>query len=231
MNIKGFQRLAPRLMRLGGLVLSCFALGVAVQKAAADDTEQHGTFIKLFGGINATQDSDFDGSNQTSFPSGKASLDNGMVSGLAVGYRFNSNFAAELDYSYRSNDIDEIKGTGGVIIANGGDLASVAIMANGYYYFDFADTWSPYIGLGLGFLQEIDSDVNLSGLADQTDLEDQVFAWQAMVGAELPLNTSWNLYGEARFMSSPGPELSNSNGSYDVDYENISLIVGVGYQF
>jgi opacity protein-like surface antigen len=231
MNIEGFQGLFKRPRRLGWIALLCFTLGIAATKAVAEEIDYSGTYAKLFGGVNFAQDSDFDGSNQTSFPSGEASLDAGMVSGLAVGYRFNRNFAAELDYAYRSNDIDKIKGTGGATIADGGDLASVAIMANGYYYFDFAETWSPYIGLGLGFLQEIDSDVDLSGLTDQTDLEDQVFAWQAMIGAEMPLNNSWSFYGEARFMSSPGPELSNANGSYDVDYENLSLIVGVGYRF
>jgi opacity protein-like surface antigen len=183
------------------------------------------------GGFNFALDSDFDGSSRDSFPSGEASLDTGAVVGLAAGYRFNRNFAADLDYAYRSNDIDKIKSPGGATIADGGDLASVAIMANGYYYFDFAETWSPYIGLGLGFLQEIDSDVQLTGVNSQTDLEDEVFAWQAMVGAELPIDHKWRLYGEGRFMSAPSPELSNSNGSYSVDYNNLSLIVGVGYQF
>jgi opacity protein-like surface antigen len=104
-------------------------------------------------------------------------------------------------------------------------------MANGHYYFDFSDSWSPYIGLGVGFLQEIDSDVELVGIADQKDLEDQIFAWQAMIGAEVPLNESWRFYGEGRFMSAPGPDLSNSNGSYSVDYNNLSLVLGIGYQF
>jgi hypothetical protein len=85
------------------------------------------------GGLNFALDSDFDGSNPDSFPSGEASLDIGGLAGLAAGYRFNRNFAADLDYMYRSNDIDKIKGSGGATIADGGDLASVAIMANGYY--------------------------------------------------------------------------------------------------
>jgi opacity protein-like surface antigen len=177
------------------------------------------------------KESDFTGSNPNSFPSGEASLDTGGVVGLAAGYRFNRNFAADLDYLYRSNDIDKIKGKGGATVADGGDLASVAIMANGYYYFDFAESWSPYIGLGVGFLQEIDSDVELTGRNSQKDLEDQVFAWQAMVGAELPIDESWRFYGEGRFMSAPSPDLSNSNGSYSVDYNNLSLILGIGYQF
>ena len=104
-------------------------------------------------------------------------------------------------------------------------------MANGYHYFDFFENWSPYVGLGLGFLQEIDSDVQLTGVSAQKDLEDQTFAWQAMVGAEIPINQGWRFYGEGRFMSAPSADLSNSNGSYSVDYNNLSLIFGIGYQF
>jgi opacity protein-like surface antigen len=150
---------------------------------------------------------------------------------MGGGYRFDRNFAAELEYIYRSNDIGKITDSRGVTIADGGDLASVAIMANGYYHFDFAESWSPYVGLGAGFLQEIDSDVRLVGVSAQKDLEDQVFGWQAMVGVEVPIDESWRLYGEGRLMSAPSPELANTNGSYSVDYNNASLIFGIGYTF
>jgi opacity protein-like surface antigen len=224
------QNALTRIMRLGCLAGMLTMVGAAGQ-ACADTTDYEGPVLKLHGGLNFALDSDFDGSNSTSFPSGEASLDTGALVGMAGGYRFNRNFAADLEYTYRTNDINKIEGTGGTRIADGGDLASVAIMANGSYYFDFAESWSPYIGLGIGFLQEIDSDVELVGISDQKDLEDQVFAWQAMIGAEVPLDESWRLYGEGRFMSAPGPDLSNNNGSYGVDYNNLSLIVGVGYQF
>jgi opacity protein-like surface antigen len=208
-------------------VLSAF---LPFKQALSEDIDYNGPFVKLLAGVNSAMDSDFNGSSSQSFPSGEASLDAGPVYGMAGGYRFGRNFATEIEYVFRSNDIDKITGMGGEKIADG-DLASVAIMANGYYYFDFAKNWSPYIGIGIGYLQEIDSDVKMLGKSDQTDLEDQVFAWQAMVGAEVPLDESWRFYGEGRFMTAPGPELNNSNGSYDIDYENISLIVGIGYQF
>jgi opacity protein-like surface antigen len=219
-----------RAMHLGCLAALLALVGLAPH-ASADTIDYQGPFVKLHGGLNFVLDSDFEGSSAASFPSGEARLDTGALVGMAGGYRFNRNFAADLEYVYRSNDIDKIEGAGGVRIADGGDLASVAIMANGHYYFDFAESWSPYIGLGVGFLQEIDSDVELVGVADQKDLEDQVFAWQAMIGAEVPVNESWRFYGEGRFMSAPGPDLSNSNGSYSVDYNNLSLLVGLGYQF
>jgi opacity protein-like surface antigen len=224
------QKSYARLMLLGGVVAATVAFGSSRQ-ALADNTDYQGPYARLLGGLNFALDSDFDGNRSDSFPSGEASLDTGAVVGLGGGYRFNRNFAAELEYAYRSNDIDKIKGSGGTTIADGGDLASVAIMANGYYFFDFAESWSPYIGFGMGFLQEIDSDVELVGANDQKDLEDSVFAWQAMVGAEVPIDDSWRFYGEGRFMTAPSPELSNSNGSYSVDYNNLSLIFGIGYQF
>jgi len=226
----GIRRVFTRVAFMTGAVAFMSTLGI-VGQASADNAEYQGPYARLMGGLNFALDSDFDGSNPSSFPSGEASLDTGGVVGLAAGYRFSRNFAADLDYLYRSNDIDKIKGTGGATIADGGDLASVAIMANGYYYFAFAESWSPYIGLGVGFLQEIDSDVELSRVNSQKDLEDQVFAWQAMVGAEVPIDESWRFYGEGRFISAPSPDLSNSNGSYSVDYNNLSLIFGIGYQF
>jgi opacity protein-like surface antigen len=226
----GIGKIFERITLMSGAV-ALMSMCAMTREASADTTDYQGPYARLMGGLNFALDSDFDGNRSDSFPSGEASLDTGAVVGLAAGYRFNRNFAADLDYAYRSNDIDTIKGTGGGTIADGGDLASVAIMANGYYYFDFAESWSPYIGLGVGFLQEIDSDVELVGFNDQKDLEDSVFAWQAMVGAEVPIDDSWRFYGEGRFMSAPSPELSNSNGSYSVDYNNLSLIFGIGYQF
>lgn len=217
-------------MRLGSKAALVIVLGFS-GPAWAEDVDYNGPYAKLLGGLNFALDSDYKGGGSSSFPSGEAKLDMGSVVGLAGGYRFSREFAAELEYAYRSNDIDKIKGPGGASIANGGDLASVAIMANGYYFLDVAETWSPYVGAGLGFLQEVDSDVKLVGLQEQTDLEDQVFAWQVMVGAEAPIDQNWRLYGEGRFMSAPSPDLSNSNGSYSVDYNNLSLIVGIGYQF
>jgi opacity protein-like surface antigen len=229
MRNMGAQNGLQRVMRIGCVAVMLMMFGGSRQ-SFADNPDYQGPFVKLHGGLNFALDSDYNGSGP-SFPSGDASLEAGAIVGMAGGYRFNRSFAADLEYSYRRNDIDKIEGSGGMIIADGGDLASVAIIANGYYFFHFSDTWSPYLGLGVGLLQEIDSDVELVGISDQKDLEDQVFAWQAMLGAEVPLDESWRFYGEGRFMSAPGTDLSNGNGSYRVDYNNLSLIAGIGYQF
>ena len=216
-----------RIALLLGILLLCGPTG----NAFTEQVDYEGPFLKLQGGLNFALDSDFEGSGSSSFPSGEASLDAGPYVGLTGGYRFNRNMAAELEVAYRSNDIDNVKDSSGTTFIDGGDLASLSVMANGYYYFDFAESWSPYVGLGVGFLQEIDGDLEFVNGINQGELEDEVFAWQAMIGAEVPLDDSWRFYGEGRFMSAPGPEISNGNGSYDVAYDNLSLILGIGYQF
>lgn len=219
-----------KMVRFGCLLGLVAVVGVTGH-TVAEEIDYEGPFLKLNGGLNFALDSDFKGSSSELFPSGEATLGGGTAMGLSGGYRFNRNFAGELEYTYRSNDIDKIKSSGGSQIADGGDLASVAIMANGYYYLDYCDSWSPYVGLGVGFLQEIDSDIQMVGISDQKDLEDSLFAWQAAVGAEVPLDERWRFYGEGRFLSAPGAELSNGKGSYKLDYNNLSLMIGIGYQF
>jgi opacity protein-like surface antigen len=204
---------------------------IAMRDASADDFNYEGPYARLMGGLNLVPNSDLDGSNPETLPSGEVSLAAGTIVGLGGGYRFNKNFGAELEYTYRSNEIDKVSGPGGTTIADGGDLASVAIMANSLYHFDLAESWLPYIGFGLGVLQEIDSDIQLTAVDSQTDLEDQVFGWQVLAGAEIPIDNRWRLYGEGRFLSAPTSKLSNTNGAYSVDYNNASLIFGVGYRF
>lgn len=214
-----------------GFVSASLVVLLPTRQALSENLNEMGPFIKLHGGLNLALDTDFDGSSSGSFPSGDANLKAGSIVGIAGGYKFSRNFSLELEYAYRSNDIDSIDGPSGTRLADGGDLASVAIMTNAYYYFDVAESWSPYIGVGVGLAQEIDSDVRLTQVSDQRDLEDEGFAWQLILGAEVALDTNWRIFGEGRYFTAPSPEITNRNGSYEIDYENVNLLVGVGYQF
>jgi len=210
----------------------CFC---TIQTSLAEDTESKEVsnkdfYVKAFGGLNFLRDAELESSGTSPLPEGDASFDNGMNVGLAVGYKLIEELAFELEYSYRSNDINKIKNESGNF-ATSGDLASVAIMANALYYPKLSKSFFPYFGGGIGFLQEIDSDVKFSNNQDVTDLEDSTLALQLIAGIEIPILESVTVFGEGRYLAAPGPDLSNGNQGYDLDYNSFSTNVGLKYSF
>lgn len=210
------------------------AVGAICAPAVAEDGNHSGVkagpYVTVFGGGNFVTDTDYNGSTSDGFPSGSAKLDTGVVTGAGVGYRFSPEWAAELEYAYRSNSIDSLK-RGAAVLSTDGDLASVAIMANGLYFINIDRSWRPYVGGGVGFLQEIDSDLSFIEGSKVEDLEDSAFAWQLKIGIEAPLNANWRILAETNYLSSPSVSLSNSKGRYDIDYDNVGVTLGISYQF
>lgn len=81
----------------------------------------------------------------------------------AIGYAYSNNFRAELEVSYRSNDIDSIDpdGAGFSGFPTGtisGDVNSFAIMGNVLYDFDTVSSITPYVGVGIGVVN-VDHDI------------------------------------------------------------------------
>lgn len=187
-------------------------------------------YLKAFGGINLLRNTDLESTGSSQLPEGKASYDSGIDVGLALGYKLIDEIGVEIEYSYRSNDIKKISNESGTF-ARSGDLASVAIMGNLLYYPQISKSVIPYIGAGIGFLQEIDADISLSSGENIKDLEDSVLALQLIAGIEIPIFSSLSIIGEGRYLASPNPELSNRNQAYDLDYNSFSTNVGVKYSF
>ncbi len=88
----------------------------------------------------------------------QVNLDTGFTAGLGVGYRFHPRFSAALAWEYRSE----------VALADGqrcadGNYASNVFYLNSYYHFESDSAWHPCIGAGLGWVQEIDIDLEGRG--------------------------------------------------------------------
>lgn len=156
--------------------------------------------------------------------------DLGLLGGGAVGFDFDPNWRAELEYMYRSNDVDDFGGS--EIDADSGDFASVAIMANAEYRFGAADhALRPYIGAGAGLIQEIDFDVE--GGADAGEFSDRGgFAFQLMAGADYAVTANWSLGAELRYFDAGSVKLDGDAGrDLEADYRLTSLLLGVRYSF
>lgn len=157
-------------------------------------------------------------------------FDLGLIGGAAAGININENWRAELEYMYRSNDVDDFGGSG--IDADSGDFASVAIMANAAYRFGATDqTLRPYVGVGVGVIEEIDFDVE--GGDDAGEFSDRgAFAFQLMAGADYRLSEFWSVGAELRYFDAGSVTLDGDGGrELDADYRLTSLLLGVRYSF
>lgn len=159
-------------------------------------------------------------------------LNSGFLAGMAIGYQYNKNWAAEIAWEYRTNDSETILADGTVF--NEGNYASNIFFVNGIYTFARDSVWEPYVGFGLGWVQEID-----------LDLEDEngeiSFSGNGNVGAQLLAGMSyrysedWSLYGELRYSNFGKNDLDGegiaSGEIRDLEYTPLTFELGVSYRF
>jgi len=211
------------------LTLAVFTFGLLSSSSPAHANE--GFYVKALAGLNLATDEDLEVDDRSLFTAGEASFDAGSVFGLAIGYKLTPSWGVELDYQYRNNDIDEIANELGSF-SNGGELSSTAIMANILYYPINTAVLDVYVGAGLGFLKDLEAEITLLNARDLGTLEDSSAAWQLILGSQFPLGGGGlSLQVEGRFLSGPGPEISNELGAFDLDYNNLSGILALSYDF
>jgi len=160
------------------------------------------------------------------------STDGGFSAGLGLGYQYNANVAVELFWEYRTNDSDTTLPNASVI---GGNYASNVFYLNGFYYFDNAadSNWQTYVGAGLGWVQEIDIDLETAA-GEESYSGDGQTGYQLFVGTQYELNNDWQLQLELRYGNISSIDMNNElsdlpfNG---LDYSTTSLQLGLVYQF
>ena len=159
-----------------------------------------------------------------------SSYDLGFRSGLAFGWRLSDSFTFELEYLYSTNDLDEVVFADGQRFSDG-NYASVVISANGYYFFRPGQSFRPYVGAGLGWVQEVDIDFEENG--EEISFETDDFGFQVMAGLLWDLGDRWSFDVQARYLIVSDLELEAEEGSglVTADYEPLSLLAGISYRF
>lgn len=202
----------------------------------AAQAETNRFYGKLSGGVTFLGDQDF---KQTGVAgagaTGTGEYSEGWLAGGALGYRFTDNWAAELAWDYRTNGVDKTTFTDGTTF-NDGDFASNIFFLNGYYRFDpvMQTKFRPYLGAGIGWVQEIDMDLQNAGGTETSYSADGEFAAQIIAGVEYPIAQNWDLSTELRYMNVSGIDLEQEGGNArinDVDYDPFTIAVGVTYNF
>jgi outer membrane protein OmpA-like peptidoglycan-associated protein len=239
-------------------LLAAPLLAVPLMMPAASQAQQvNGLYIGAGAGVNWLQETDIASTGQLAETlrlqgrptGGEVSFDMGWVGVISLGYGFGNGLRAEIEGSYRENEVDKIRGFGGTSSA-AGTARSYGVMANALYDFDVGANFGgfsflPYVGIGAGYIWREFDDVRAGVLGGQvrTDGNDGRFAYQAIVGAAVPL-TQWApglaFTAEYRFLgtlehdidtSSGGGSFTVARGGTKSENYNHSILLGVRYAF
>ncbi|MEM8997712.1 MAG: porin family protein [Acidobacteriota bacterium] len=208
-----------------------FVCASAVTLGAAPSADGAEKYVKLVAGFGDLDDGGTLEVDDPRFSStADASYDQGFRSGLAFGWRFDDRFALELEYLYSTNDFDTVLFSDGQRFEEG-NYASVVISANAYTFFRRGESLRPYVGAGVGWVQEVDVDFERGG--EEISFETDDFGFQAMAGLLWDVNDRWSLDLQARYLLVDGLEMESEDGPGTVvaDYRPLSLFAGLSYRF
>lgn len=165
---------------------------------------------------------------------GEADIDlsSGFLAGFGVGYRYASPWRSELYWEYRSNDSDTRINQSEQAFS--GNYASSIFYLNGYYHFYENSQWSLYAGAGLGYVQEIDLDIEQDGIERSYSGDGDLTA-QLMLGAQYQIDKRWSVSTELRYSSLSSVDLDGEENAVGtltgLDYDPLSLQVGFSWRF
>ena len=208
-----------------------FAATVMALPLAANAEPLNGFYISAGAGINLMQNQ-----NITIDPltfSASAKVGPAVVVGL--GWGFGNGLRAEIEGDYRSNGYSSLSGFGGATATISGSEQKFGGMVNVLYDFDgVVPMITPYVGAGIGYQNAKWQDARINSIP--VTGSQGSFAYQAIVGAALPIDAAPGLAvtAEYRFMGLAGNR-NYSAGAFGTvtstsDY-NHSLLLGVRYAF
>lgn len=197
-------------------------------------------YFSLFGGWSDLSDLEIVNGD------GTINLDsrNGVGLGGAFGQIQGRNLRSELEFSYRSHDIEDLLlrdfAGGSETLTGIGDIQSYAGMLN--VYWEFVDLLggriAPYIGAGIGAVN-VNAETRLDGGTDAfADGEDSSFAYQYIAGLNFKVRQYSDLFIEYRHFAADSlrfdaalPEGALINGDGELNYQTNNIFFGMRLKF
>ena len=210
------------------VLLGCL---VALSTPLLAQTEPRGFYASAYVEASRLGSSTFDEIGNAGLGSGlRASFGSGLGLGGDIGYRYGNGWAAEFEWNWRRHNLKSLNG-GGAALATEGDFASNILFVNGLRRFvGQAGGWVPYAGAGIGWVQEIDFDINSAGVERAWSDRGKVGV-QLIGGVEIPIDSTWRLVADARYLRLGSVELSAEEGVTGrlshPDYNPLSVRLGL----
>jgi len=166
----------------------------------------------------------------------------GYVGVVSLGWGFGNGLRAEIEGSYRSNDVSDINSGSVAQRGHTGTATSYGAMLNLLYDINIGNALggiTPYVGVGGGYIWHDYDEVgtNVGGVKNVLNGDSGNWGGQAIAGLSLPISAVPGLAmtAEYRFMMTAGHEIESVNAGtrtkVDVDNVNHSLLVGLRYAF
>lgn len=136
----------------------------------------------------------------------------------------------ELEYTRRSNRLDQVEFSDGKVAADG-DLTADSLLFNAFGVYRSNSVWTPYLGAGLGIARITAADLSVTGqpLSDDDAL---VFAYQFGFGTDIALTESLILDLGYRLFSTSKAKLKEANGEeFKLEYLSHSAMLGLRLNF
>ncbi|MDX8396689.1 MAG: outer membrane beta-barrel protein [Mariprofundaceae bacterium] len=140
---------------------------------------------------------------------GTNTLKTGLAAGVALGYDFGYSIRAEVEYTYRKNDLDQQTSAGVTSTVTSGDITVHTVLINGFYDLKNQSPITPFISTGIGFSSIDYSEAVLSGITSPA-VKDTVFAYQVGAGAAYAINETISLDVKYRYISGSKASLANN---------------------
>ena len=160
------------------------------------------------------EDSDFGDEAEISF-------DTGFGITAAIGNAYENGLRGEVEFGYRTSDMDEFDSDSGSGSIDDGDISTISLMVNGYYDFRPKETICPFIGAGIGYAN-VEGDIEELGSED-----DNVFAYQVAVGVAFAINPQTKIDVQYRYFDTDDGDFDN----LEVEYGTHNAMLGVRYSF
>ena len=195
--------------------------------------QQHtGPYVGAFVGGSSLLDSKASG-GQGSF---KLEYDAGLQMSAVAGWDIRPDSPlgegrVELEYSHRSNSLDQVALVEGDFKGSG-NLTADSLLLNCFGVFHSTMPWSPYVGLGIGGARIKASSLKVTGQTLSSD-SDLVLAYQLGVGVDYSLTDYLNLDLGYRFSGTTRPKFTEagSGNEFGLDYYSHNLVFGVRLGF
>ena len=210
-QLSDFERHFMKFFRsFSALAASSLMIGMAETSWA--QTEPRGFYATVYAQTSKLGSTTFNEIGNAGLGSGlKASFGTGLGLGGDIGFRYGNGWASELEWNWRRHDLKSLN-RGTTTLASSGDFASNIIFVNGLRRFiGPTGSWTPYVGAGLGWVQEIDFDIP-SGGTERAWSKSGKAAVQLIGGTEIPLGDTWRLTADVRVLRIGNVELPAEEG-------------------